>query len=302
MGASSSKPAPHRIEPEATGVEVFQNPTSEAPQESKKRQKAVAPTQGAAVHVVRTIMQESMPTASGSETANEDKQAAKEEKQKKKRRRSKKEKNKTEPPKLVRAQTQLNELKNVKPLLQQTPQARQQHFEQIQVAYALDEEAKKAPSSDSRSRFFHFESWRKSPQLPSGKGDSSMAESATSLARSQSNGVARPCSRNSVSNDIEDIEDSRDLSDVETIPLPPVSRMTAITAPTIATTPNFLTASNQVEYGRPDIQTTPVIRVKTSDRQTPERAKHSLRSQRSDLRLDDVDEDLMEHILTNDYH
>ncbi|KAG3119763.1 hypothetical protein PI124_g2108 [Phytophthora idaei] len=305
MGATSSKPAPHKIEPEATGVEVFQDPTSEAPRESNShiRHKAVAPAHGAAIHVVQSIMQEPPPQTNRSDTAGVDNQAAaKEEKQKKKRRRSKKEKNKIPPPTLVRAQTQLNELKNVRPLLQQSPQARQQHFEQIQDAYALDEEAKKAPSSDSRSRFFNFESWRKSPQLPSGKGDSLTSEPPALMTRSQSNGIQRPCSRNSTSNDIEDFEDSRDLSDVESLPLPPVSRTTAITAPTITATPNFLSASNQVEYGRPDIQTTPVIRVKTSDRRTPERTKDSLRSQRSDLRLDDVDEDLMQHNLTNDDH
>ncbi|KAF4037659.1 hypothetical protein GN244_ATG10396 [Phytophthora infestans] len=303
MGGTSSKPAPHRIEPEATGVEIFQDPTPEASQESSahKRQKAVAPAQSAATHVVRSVMQEQLPHTNESGVNSEGKQVAKEEKQKKKRKKSKREKNKA-PPTLVRAQTQLNELKNVKPLLQQSPQARQQHFQQIQDAYSLDEEAKKPPLSESRSRFFNFESWRKSPQLPSGKDELPKAEPPTSMIRSQSNGVVRPRSRNSVSNEIEDFDDSRDLSDVESIPLPPASRTTAITAPAIVATPTFVSASNKVEYGRPDIQTTPVIRVKTSDRRTPERAKQSVRSQHSDLRLDDVDEDLMQHILTYDDH
>jgi hypothetical protein len=100
--------------------------------------------------------------------------------------------------------------------------------------------------------------------------------------------------------DPDDPEDNRTLlDDVESLPLPPASRTSAITAPTTTTTPNFLAASSQVEYGRPDVQTTPVIRVKTTERRTPERSMRSLRSQRSDLRLDDVDEDLMEHILSD---
>ncbi|EEY61801.1 uncharacterized protein PITG_13746 [Phytophthora infestans T30-4] len=152
MGGTSSKPAPHRIEPEATGVEIFQDPTPEASQESSahKRQKAVAPAQSAATHVVRSVMQEQLPHTNESGVNSEGKQVAKEEKQKKKRKKSKREKNKA-PPTL------------------QSPQARQQHFQQIQDAYSLDEEAKKPPLSESRSRFFNFESWRKSPQLPSDK-------------------------------------------------------------------------------------------------------------------------------------
>lgn len=310
----------------------------ETPRESSnhKRQKGVAPARDGTTHVTRTVLPEQLPQSNGSETAHDrpaesqtkdEKKAAKDEKQKKKRRRSKKDKNTIPPPKLVRAQTQLNELKNVKPLLQQSPQVRQQHFEQVKDAYALDEEANKVPSSDSRSRFFTVENWRKSP-TPSGKNDSrsQSPEPPASLTRShvsfrcskiafftvltffwidvlcftQTSGASRSLSASSgrssrgteeISNEIEDF-------DVESLPLPPASRTSAITAPTITTTPSFLAASNQVEHGRPDIQTTPIIRVKTSER----RSRRSLRSQRLDLRLDDVDEDLMEHILTTDDH
>ncbi|EGZ17831.1 hypothetical protein PHYSODRAFT_386296, partial [Phytophthora sojae] len=164
MGAKSSKPPPRRIEPEVTAVEVFQDTTPQAPREpssNHKRQKGVAPAQGGTAHVVRSILQEPPPqTTTASETpskppdtqtGSDDSHNAKDGKLKKKRRRSKKEKNKLPPPKL------------------QSPQARQQHFEQIKDAYALDEEAKKAPPPDTRSRFFNFESWRKTPQTPSGK-------------------------------------------------------------------------------------------------------------------------------------
>ncbi|KAL3667117.1 hypothetical protein V7S43_008058 [Phytophthora oleae] len=309
MGAKGSKPKPHRIEPEVTAVEVFPDTTAEAQRESSggspKRQRAITPTKVSVMHVVRSNSQEPSDTASNKPVDTQTKEETKEEKQKKKRRRSKKDKNKLPPPKLVRAQTQLNELKNVKPLLQQSPQARQQHFEQIKDAYALDEEAKKAPPQDARSRFFNpFDSWRKTP---SEKGDSPGREPTAPLNRSLSTGVSRALFASTgrsvrslrgteeISNDIEDLEDSRDI---ESLALPPPSRTTAITAPTMITSPAFLAVSNQVEYGRPDIQTTPVIRVKTSDRRTPERSKRSL--QQSDLRLDDVDEDLMEHILTDD--
>lgn len=134
MGAKSSKPPPRRIEPEVTAVEVFQDTTPQAPREpssNHKRQKGVAPAQGGTAHVVRSILQEPPPqTTTASETpskppdtqtGSDDSHNAKDGKLKKKRRRSKKEKNKLPPPKLVRAQTQLNELKNVKPLLQQSP-------------------------------------------------------------------------------------------------------------------------------------------------------------------------------------
>ncbi|KAK1946114.1 hypothetical protein P3T76_003162 [Phytophthora citrophthora] len=303
MGAKNSKPQPRRIEPEVTAVEVFPDAT-EAQQGSSgspKRQKVSPPSQGGTTHVVRSILHDASDTQSNRLADTETQDDAKE-KQKKKRRRSKKDKNKSSPPKLVRAQTQLNELKNVKPLLQQSPHARQQHFEQIKDAYALDEDARKAPSQDGRSRFFNFESWRKTPE----KGDSPGREPIALLTRSQSSGASRglfastgrsvrsPRGTEEISNDIEDLEDSHEI---ESLALPPPSRTTAITAPTVIISP-FLAASNQVEYGRPDIQTTPVIRVKTSDRQTPERSKRSL--QQSDLRLDDVDEDLMEHILTDE--
>ncbi|GMF29272.1 unnamed protein product [Phytophthora lilii] len=165
MGAKSSKPPPRKIEPETTAVEVFEDPAPEAPRENsnhKKQKGAAAPAQGGSTHVVRGIG-EPPPQTNTSDATNKtadghtsgDKQ--KDEKPKKKRKRSKKDKRKALPLKLVRAQTQLNELKNVKPLLQQSPQARQQHFEQIKDAYALDEEAKKAPPPDLRSRFFSFE-------------------------------------------------------------------------------------------------------------------------------------------------
>jgi hypothetical protein len=186
MGARSSKPPPRRIESEATAVEVFQqDPAPEASRESNKKHKTVAPAQGGTTHVVRGIG-EPPPQSSNAPDPNskppngQNAQTAKDEKPKKKRRRSKKDKNKPPPPKLVRAQTQLNELKNVKPLLQQSPQARQQHFEQIKDAYALDEEAKKAPPPDVRSRFFSLENWRKTPS-----SDAPTQDSPTALQRSR---------------------------------------------------------------------------------------------------------------------
>lgn len=96
----------------------------------------------------------------------------------------------------------------------------------------------------------------------------------------------------------DDLEDSRSLAldDVESFSGAAVTRSSQITIATSA----FLAPTNQVDHVQPDIQTTPVIRVRTSDRRTPERSKRSVQSQRSDLRLDDVDEDLMEHILTDD--
>ncbi|KAE9342430.1 hypothetical protein PR003_g9468 [Phytophthora rubi] len=319
MGAKSSKPPPRRIEPEATAVEVFEDTAPQAPRESgnHKRQKGNAPVQGGTVHVVRSILQDPPPQPTGgSETpskppdAQTNSQNAKDEKPKKKRRRSKKEKNKLPPPKLVRAQTQLNELKNVKPLLQQSPQARQQHFEQIKDAYALDEEAKKAPPPDTRSRFFNFENWRKTPQTPSGKGDVAPTESPPPLVRSQSAvGSSRPLFAPSVrssrgteevsNGSSDDLEDSRSLAldDVESF-----SGVATRTSQITIATSAFLAPTNQVDHSQPDIQTTPVIRVRTSERRTPERSKRSLQSQRSDLHLDDVDEDLMEHILTDDSH
>ncbi|KAG7386220.1 hypothetical protein PHYPSEUDO_000541 [Phytophthora pseudosyringae] len=317
MGAKGSKPPPRRIEEEVAAVEVFQDEPPRESNSSHKQHKTVAPAQGGSVHIVGNILQEPLPHTNGSQTgsskaadAQQTKQeaqtAAKEEKQKKKRRRSKKDKNKPPPPRLVRAQTQLNELKNVKPLLQQSPQARQQHFEHIKDAYALDEDAKKAPPPDVRSRFFSFENWRKAPPTPSGKGESPTAGLSAPRTRSQMTGVPRALFSSSgrSSNGIEDLDG---LDDVELLTLPPASRTVAITAPAITTTPCFLAASNPVDYGRPDVQSTPVIRVKTSERRTPERrtpepSKRSLHSQRSDLRIDDVDEDLMEHILTDDGH
>ncbi|KAG1709056.1 hypothetical protein DVH05_022687 [Phytophthora capsici] len=183
MGAKSSKPQPNRIEPEVTAVEVFPDAIEERQGSgSPKRQKVSTPTQGGTVHVVRSNLHDTSDTASNKTADTETQEEAKAEKQKKKRRRSKKDKNKLPSPKLVRAQTQLNELKNVKPLLQQSPQARQQHFEQIKDAYALDEEARKVPPQDGRSRFFNFDSWRKTP---SEKGDSPGREPTTPLTRSQ---------------------------------------------------------------------------------------------------------------------
>ncbi|GMF42124.1 unnamed protein product [Phytophthora fragariaefolia] len=314
MGAKSSKPPPHKIEPEATAVEVFEDQAPQAPREpsNHKRQKGVTPVQGGTTHAVRSILQEPPAHAApGSETptkppdgqtGNGDNKNANDEKLKKKRRRSKKDKNKLPPPKLVRAQTQLNELRNVKPLLQQSPQTRQQHFEQIKDAYALDDEAKKAPPPDVRSRFFNFESWRKTPQTPSGKGDAPSPESPPPLVRSQmlftSSGRSSRGTEE-ISNDTnDDLEDSHSLvlDDVESFS----GAATKSSRITIATSA-FLAPSNQVDHGgQLDIQTTPVIRVRTSERRTPEQTKRSIPSQRSDLRLDDVDEDLMEHILTDD--
>eukprot|EP00644_Phytophthora_capsici_P009657 jgi/Phyca11/118260/e_gw1.35.365.1 len=164
MGAKSSKPQPHRIEPEVTAVEVFPD-AIEARQGSgsPKRQKVSTPTQGGTVHVVRSNLHDTSDTASNKVVDTETQEEAKAEKQKKKRRRSKKDKNKSPPPIL-------------------SPQARQQHFEQIKDAYALDEEARKVPPQDGRSRFFNFDSWRKTP---SEKGDSPGREPTTPLARSQ---------------------------------------------------------------------------------------------------------------------
>ncbi|KAH7484812.1 hypothetical protein KRP22_005977 [Phytophthora ramorum] len=312
MGARSSKPPPRKIESEVTGVEVFQDPTPEAPRESSshKRQKGASPAQGATTHVVRTIGQSAdQPQTNESQAGNSNKPGDghtsddnQKDNQKKKRRRSKKEKTKPpSPPKLVR--TQLNELKNVKPLLQQSPQARQQHFEQIKDGYSLDEEAL---PPDVRSHLFNHGNWRKTPQTPTGKSEAPPLDSP--LIRYQTETVPRALFTSSgrssrgtevISNDVEESDRTLALDDVESLPLPAVSRTSAITSPITTATPIFLAASNQIDFGRPDIQTTPVIRVKTSDRRTPERP---MRSRRSDLRLDDVDEDLMEHILTDDDH
>ncbi|OWZ21232.1 hypothetical protein PHMEG_0004234 [Phytophthora megakarya] len=161
MGAKPSKPLQHRNEAEESGVEVFHEP---APQDTISTKRAA--TQGS-VHVVRSHSNEQPPQANGSETTES------QTKEKKKRRRSKKEKNKVPSPKLVRAQTQLNELKNVKPMLQS-----QQH-------YGGDEEAKKAPPPDAKARLFGLEHWRKVPVTTSDKDDSPTTHSPPPLTHSQ---------------------------------------------------------------------------------------------------------------------
>lgn len=326
MGARSSKPPPRQIEPEATAVEVSQqDPAPEAPRDNKKQKNGV-PAQGGTVQAVKgkyddaaagnsTAASGNTQAQSGDSKEGGDKQTDANGKPKKKRKRSKKDKNQPSPPKLVRAQTQLNELKNVKPLLQQSPRSRQQHFEQIKDAYALDEEAKKAPPLDVRTRFFNFDNWRRAPSTPSGKSttphDVSTRESPSPLQRSQTVVVGRMfassgrSSRASaeISNDtLIEPEDVRSddmqvmgLDDVESISS--VGRVDTRTAPIRQSD----AASNQLNHNSPDVPPTQIVN-QIKERRTPERSLRSQRSFHNELRLDDVDEEIMETILSDNPH
>ncbi|RLN32563.1 hypothetical protein BBJ28_00024277 [Nothophytophthora sp. Chile5] len=214
------------------------------------------------------------------------------EKAKKKRRRSKKDKIKPPPPKLVRAKTTLNELKNVKPLLQQSPEARLYRFEQIKDAYALDESAE--PSSipaaaDARPRFFSIENWRKTPGMLSGQDsihiDGSMV-APPPLQRSQTtvswhrpmigadDSVFSTSRRNPSSNATEEVSvDEDDPGSNRTKYLNGTRQASA------AITGRVTERSNE-QHG------------KASEKRTPQQ------SERSSLRLDDVDESLMNDILS----
>ncbi|RLN94193.1 hypothetical protein BBJ28_00024297 [Nothophytophthora sp. Chile5] len=243
------------------------------------------------------------------------------EKAKKKRRRSKKDKNKPPPPKLVRAKTTLNELKNVKPLLQQRPEARLHRFEQIKDAYALDEGAKPLSipgAAEARPRFFSIDNWRKAPETLSSQNSTHTVGSTVSpppLQRSQvhmrcgrpgfckcfllilslvlcvswqtavvswhrptngaNNSMLSTSRRHPSSNATEEVsvnEDDPGSSRAKN--LDDAGQATAAIAGRVVSTER----SNE-QHG------------KTSERRTPQR------SERSSLRLDDVDESLMNDIL-----
>ncbi|KAG7393636.1 hypothetical protein PHYBOEH_006028 [Phytophthora boehmeriae] len=278
MGAKSSKPPPRQIEPDDTAVEIFHD---DPPRDSgKNQQKTVVQAHGGTVQEVREKPHEAS-TGTPSETqAVADTQDANGEKSKKKRRRSKKDKSKPPSPKLVRAQTQLNELKNVKPLLQQNPQVRQQHFEQIQDAYALDEDAKKAPDS----RVFSFGNWKRAPPTPSGK----VAADGTPVTDS-----SPPPQRPQMPRAFVPEIPSNSVNDSRVMALMDVEAFSPVTVIEKAS------PSNQLNHSRMGTTSTQATYIKTRGR-TPDRSQQlqSQRSRKSELRLDDVDEDLMEHILT----